>query len=436
MQYADADLNGNPESNLKLAFADIYSLSIISTGGSVDAVNNRVTRNFTNYTTLGKITAIAQPAGCTNVPALPGLITQTPSGNVCPGQMVTFSVPVVSNATSYQWIPPANTTIVSGQGTNTLTVLIGAGFIGSTIVVRSFNDCGNSKDRKSYVNPGSQPAVPLPISGPVEGLCGGVNVSYVVTPVAGVTYNWSFNTPAATIASGQGTNAIMATFDSSQFVNRTVSVTAANGCGTSVARTLGGLQSVPNTPGTVTGPSSVCARQNNVGYTVSSSSPAGTMYQWRAPVGSRISDGVTTSATNMLNTPSNAVTVSFGTLGGQVRVRAMNGCGNSPYSNLDVAVGCSSRGLANEQAPAAIVTLYPNPADETLKVGYVATTNGRTHITIVDALGRLMMQREYAAEAGENLATIDLSAIVPGTYFLVLQQEGATQSFRQSFIRQ
>lgn len=435
IQYTDAELNGNSESSLKLAFADVYALSIISTGGSIDAVNNRVTRNFSNYTNLGKLTAISQPAGCTNVPSPLGLITVTPP-NACPGQTVTCSVTPVANATSYEWTAVSNMTIASGQGANSVNLLVGAGFIGSPVVVRAYNACGNSKDRKTTVNAGSIPAAPLPVSGPQDGLCGAANVSYVVTPVSGVTYNWSFNTPSATISSGQGTNAIMASFNNTPFVNRTVSVTAANGCGVSAPTTLGGLQSVPNTPGAISGASTVCAKQANVAYSFSNSAPSGTTFQWRAPAGSKISDGSATSTTNVLNTSSPSVTVNFGTASGLVRVRAMNACGNSAYTNLSVSVGCGARPGPEAAISALDPVLYPNPTEQELFVDFYAANAGNTRLAVVDALGRVSLSQVKTSAAGDNTQSIDVSRLAPGSYFLLLHHEGDPQQWRMPFVKQ
>ncbi|NDP19978.1 MAG: T9SS type A sorting domain-containing protein [Paludibacter sp.] len=56
----------------------------------------------------------------------------------------TYSVLSISNATSYQWTVPANATIVSGQGTNTIIVNFIQGFVGGQITVQGVNTNGSS----------------------------------------------------------------------------------------------------------------------------------------------------------------------------------------------------------------------------------------------------------------------------------------------------
>ncbi len=58
-------------------------------------------------------------------PGAPGIITGT--ANVCGVQLagLTYSVPTVANATSYNWVVPSGWTITSGQGSNIITVTSG-----------------------------------------------------------------------------------------------------------------------------------------------------------------------------------------------------------------------------------------------------------------------------------------------------------------------
>jgi hypothetical protein len=57
----------------------------------------------------------------TTLPPTPGLITGQ-SENVCAGTTRTYSIAAVSIANSYVWTAPVNSTILSGQGTTSVTV--------------------------------------------------------------------------------------------------------------------------------------------------------------------------------------------------------------------------------------------------------------------------------------------------------------------------
>ena len=88
----------------------------------------------------GCITSAARCANIYGAPQSPAAISGPAS--VCAGQTgVTYSVPVMFSANNYKWTVPAGSTIVSGQGTNTIVVNFGttAGKIGCT----AKNDCGD-----------------------------------------------------------------------------------------------------------------------------------------------------------------------------------------------------------------------------------------------------------------------------------------------------
>ena len=78
--------------------------------------------------------------GC-GFPDAPDAIT----GTDCPYEFetgVTYSIDAVGNADSYTWTVPADATIVSGQGTTSITVDFG--ITNGNVSVRSENSCGNS----------------------------------------------------------------------------------------------------------------------------------------------------------------------------------------------------------------------------------------------------------------------------------------------------
>lgn len=79
-----------------------------------------------------------------SVPAKPAAVSGPVS--VCANQTnVVYSVSPVTGATGYKWIVPVGATIVSGQGTTTITMNFGVA--GGIVKARAFNGCGNGPYR-------------------------------------------------------------------------------------------------------------------------------------------------------------------------------------------------------------------------------------------------------------------------------------------------
>lgn len=99
----------------------------------------------------------------TTVPAQPVTITQgNPTGTVvCDGaQEVTYTIASVPNATSYTWTVPEGATILSGQGTTSITM--DWGNAGGNVSVVANNNCGSSASRSLTISMDSNiPAVPV-----------------------------------------------------------------------------------------------------------------------------------------------------------------------------------------------------------------------------------------------------------------------------------
>jgi len=83
------------------------------------------------------------------VPATPGVITAS-SPTACSGTTVTYSVPSVAGV-DYNWtVPISGATLLSGQNSNSISVLYGASAAG-TLSVNAFNGCGASVASSSLV---------------------------------------------------------------------------------------------------------------------------------------------------------------------------------------------------------------------------------------------------------------------------------------------
>ena len=264
------------------------------------------------------------------IPATPGAISGT--ANVCPNTANLFySITPVANATSYTWVVPAGWTLVSGQGTNSITVTSGATGTNGNITVTASNICGVSSASTLPVTvlPGT-PATPGPIAGTVT-QCGNLTGQiYSIAAVANASnYTWTVP-PGWAITAGQGTTSITVT-TGTPGQNGNITVTAANSCGTSLASTLAVTVSpgTPAVPGPITGPIDHCFQQTGQVYSIASVTNA-TTYTWTVPTGWSITNGQGTTS----------ITVTTGTPGqnGNITVTAGNVCGTSTPRSLAVTV--------------------------------------------------------------------------------------------------
>ena len=366
--------------------------------------------------------------GCTNTathqttvtscapPAMPGTISLV-SGNakVCPGESRTYKISVTTGATSYTWTPPAGATIASGQGTRLVLVNYTAGFTTSgTLSVVANNACGSGPARTLTISRNNQ-STPSVISGSANSVCNGSGVPYSVTSVAGVTFNWSFNNANASIASGQGTNAITVNFNSS-YLTGTLSVNESNGCGTSASRNMV-IKAYPAVPGTITGSTTVCDHQFGVPYSIAAVAGA-TVYTWQAPIGSHISDGVVTSTGRTLVTSATSVTVNFGFLSGgnnsvgNISVKAGNACGYSAFKSLPLFSSSNCRMAETENSFDA--GIYPNPNSGTFTLEFSSKPAEAVQIEMTDVYGKMVKR----FETYDKTILINESNLAKGMYML------------------
>jgi hypothetical protein len=208
--------NGQGTNSITVSFLSTF------TSGSVKvaAVNCVGSSAFKSLTIYGK-------------PGTPGTVTG-PLVGVCAGTSnVVYSIAPVNVATGYNWTAPANATIVSGQGTTSVTVNFGASFTSGTLQVSASNVCGSGSVRNTTIR--SVPANPGVITGAASICANQTGVSYSIAAVSGATtYNWIV--PAgATITSGQNTTSITVNFGAT---GGTVKVRAGNACGNSSYRNL------------------------------------------------------------------------------------------------------------------------------------------------------------------------------------------------------
>jgi hypothetical protein len=239
---------------------------------------------------------------------------------ICSANDYTYSLPVVSNATYYAWTVPANASVISGQGTNSVVIRFLSGYSNGIVSVVASNSCQSSISSTINVSLQSNSTIGAigVVTGSKNGVCPGTIKTYSIPSVTNAT-NYVWTAPSnATITSGQGTNSIKVQF-AAGFTTGTLSVSANNACVSTNTVSIS-IRSIPATPGTITGPvTNLCGLTS--GYSISSVVGA-TSYTWSASNGGTVISGQGTRAVQISWPVSNIS-------GATVCVTAVNACGVS-----------------------------------------------------------------------------------------------------------
>ena len=336
----------------------------------------------------------------------------------------TYSIEAVSAATSYEWTVPTGALVVSGQGTNSITLEITSDFTSGILSVVATNDCASSSSRSLTIK--SVPLIPGTISGITTGLClnGVNNPSYSISAVSGATsYVWT--APAGTtIISGQGTTSVVLDISNS-FSIGSLSVAAVNDCGSSSLRSMTLRSAIPTTPLSISGiTTGLCSNGvNNPTYSIAAVSGA-TSYTWNAPTGTTIISGQGTNSVVL------DISTSFSS--GPLTVSAANECGSSPIRSITlrsavplipasisgIASGLCENGINNPSYSIAAVAdatnyLWTAPAGTTITSGQ-GTTSITLNITNTFTSGALTVVASNDCGSSPS-RSITLRSAVPTT---------------------
>ncbi len=340
------------------------------------------------------------------VPGAIGTILPT-TGKACPNDIVTYSISPIANTTSYKWIGPIGSTILSGQGSTSVVVQYNPSFTGGTYLqVRGSNACGLGPNKSKLISL-NIPSTPGAITGSNSGVCLST-LNYSVTLVNGMTYVWKV--PAnASILSGQGTNAISVQY-AAGFVSGNITVFAQNGCGNSGVRTKS-ISAAPVKVTSITGPLSVCTAQSGVTYSIAAV-PSAISYVWAVPGGTITSgQGSTSIQVTFAANPRNAY----------VQVTPINSCAAAPIKTITVVVNACAK-VYDFNSNGAALNLQPNPANNYVEVLYNTDLTTPGKITLNNILGQVQYSQIINPEEGKNSYMIDLRKFPSGIYMLNVHQ--------------
>lgn len=324
----------------------------------------------------------------TSMPFAAGAIVGT--SIVCAGQnAVTYTIPVISNATSYLWTLPSGFTGTST--TNSITVDYASNAISGNISVCGVNSSGNgtSSSLSVTVNP------LLGATGAITGtaaVCQGQNsVTYSVSNVVGATsYIWTLPTGATGTST---TSSISVNFGASA-LSGDVTVKATNSCGDGGISTLNIIVNTkPNAP-------LITNLGNNVLH-----SDATTGNQWYDQ------NGMIAGATSQ-NYPVTA--------NGSYYVMVSNAtCTSDPSNTIQI----TNTGIAENKTNSTI-SIYPNPAKNQINISVDAKLIG-SEFSVTDALGRKVLSGRLTTES----SLVQIDRLSNGIYLLRIG-ESAQQSFK------
>jgi hypothetical protein len=295
--------------------------------------------------------------GCP-IPANAGTISGI--SNICRGSNgYTYTVPVIANASDYNWTVPAGATIVSGANSNSIVVNYSLTAASGNISVYGSSVCGSGAP--SYVAITANPSPVPTITGPASACLN--STGNVYTTESGMTgYIWSVST-GGTITSGGTSNAITVAWSTTGAKTVVVNYTNSNGC-SAITSTTYPVSVNPLPVPTITGNNTACMNTNNT-YTTQTGM---TGYIWTVSSGGTITAGAGTNVITVLWNSTGAKTVS-------VNYINTNGCSAAAPAIFNITVNpvpVPTIGSSNNPCVGSSGNMYYTEASMT---GYVWTVS-------------------------------------------------------------
>ena len=230
---------------------------------------------------------------------------------------------------------------------------------------------------------------------------------------------------------GQGTNTISFTYPSN-FTSGTVSVTATNGCGISVPKTLNISRLNPATPGIIDVLQTQSCPNRVYSYTIGGMPANAQIVTWTASAGTILNGQGTTS-----------ITVSYpsASIDGVVTARAVNNCGVSVTRSSVVKLaacpppppftGGGNNNLGKgEVVPVPFeglnVNVYPNPTTSDFKLQVITAGIEEISVRVLDMTGRFLKHVKVMPYQTINIGA-ELKA---GSYMIEVRQGKSLKTTR------
>jgi len=304
------------KSNTSYGSSPDGDISIIATANLSPNVRKGIITVTCGGTLIKTFTVIQ--AACT--PLASGTITGT--SKVCKGSSYLYTVTTIAGTTDYIWTLPTGG--IGTSKTNNILVNFGSTAILGTIKVKAQNMCGDGLESSYSITVTDIPDTAGIITGQTSVCKGETNILYSVPLIPGATsYTWTLPTGATGTSS---TNSILVNFGSNA-IKGNIKVKGHNDCGDGVESSiLITVNNVPNSAGTITGLSTLCAGTTST-YTVPVITGS-TSYSWILPTGATGSSTINSIVVNFQNQ----------SVSGNITVKGNNSCGDGNSSNLPISV--------------------------------------------------------------------------------------------------
>jgi len=327
-------------SSVILDAGGVYSSYLWSNGSNIES---QVITSANTYSVT-----VSDPDGCTGVASQVVTVNPLPTPSITANGPTTFCIggSVTLNAGVY------NEYVWSNNTFNETTLVNSAGLY--SVTVTDGNNCTGVASQSITILP--VPVQPGAITGNTN-ICHSTSNTYSISPVAGaLSYTWILPSGWTGNSNSTSITTIAGTSDGN------ISVTANNSCGPSISSSLAVTVNagVPSQPGQISGPTSVCHSSTQTYFIAPVSSASS--YIWTLPNG-------WTGVSN-----STSITVSTGNSGGNISVKASNGCGNSTIRTLAISI------IPNPPQPGVISgnTSVCSGTSQTYSIAQVAGASGYT----------------------------------------------------------
>jgi len=370
--YAYQWSNGAMSQNISVSLAGNYNVRVKDVNGC-------------NSDTSNSIKVIIK-----SIPSNAGTISGT--SNVLQGQKaVTYTVPLITNATSYIWTIPTGTK--GNSSTNSITVDFDSTAVSSNITVKGISSCGDGINSTLAITVNPIPFSAGVISGATSVVQGQTSVTYTVPIIANSTsYIWTL--PNGFIGSSSTNSITVDISNSAQSGN--ISVKGHNSNGDGKISSLPLSVEIPIiTPSvnsilvsaTPSSSSSINIISNTTWITSSNQSWLTVSQSTSSGNGS-----ITISATNNPTNVTRTATITIQTASSSQTITVTQGAGT----------GTAVEGVSNVN-----LRIYPNPAKDHITISFdnYASMSGYT-VKIANSVG----QTVYTSAINQQTSFIDLSS--------------------------
>jgi hypothetical protein len=95
-------------------------------------------------------------------------------------------------------------------------------------------------------------------------------------------------------------------------------------------------------------------------------------------------------------------------------------------------VNVQQSGVGIKQLDGASITLYPNPASDILQIDMKGLSNESLHLSLINAIGQSVVEKDIQIENANTLYSIDISTIPSGMYICKISSQSVDHCFKWS----